>query len=168
MSKIELPWIVTAEALLYTTELAGKQNNNSRIMGWAKAIGGWIASYYKNDEIPWCGLFVAWCMRANDIAVEIDNPLSALAWNKFGFKTEPCYGCVMVFSRSGGGHVGFYISEDADNYHILGGNQSNQVNVSKVAKNRLVGARWPNKYEHLKIDGRIKRTFTGTVSTNES
>lgn len=163
----ELPWIVTAESLLFTSEIVGK-NHNPRILGWAKKIGGFVGSYYTNDEIPWCGLFVAWCMKANEIPITIDNPLSALAWNKFGTKTDPCYGAVMVFSRSGGGHVGFYVSEDSESYHILGGNQSNQVNVTKVAKARFVGARWPSGYEALKTPGRIKRTFDGQLSTNEA
>jgi uncharacterized protein (TIGR02594 family) len=162
----ELPWMVTAETLMFTTEISGPRHN-TRIMNWAKWIGGWVASYYKNDEIPWCGLFVAWCLKANDIEYGIQNPLSALAWNKVGAKVEPCYGAIMVFSRSGGGHVGFYVSEDSTSYHILGGNQSNQVNIAKVAKSRFVGARWPNGYEKLRVAGRIRRTFDGKLSTNE-
>lgn len=162
----ELPWITTAEELIGTVEIPGSKSN-PRIITWAKEIGGWIGNYYENDDIPWCGLFVAWCMKANDISINIDNPLSAVAWNKFGNKTEPCYGCVMVFTRSGGGHVGFYASEDADSYHILGGNQSNQVNITKVSKTRYLGARWPDGFDHLKVPGRIKRTFDGKLSTNE-
>ena len=162
----ELPWIVTAESLLWTAEIPGSRSN-PRIIRWARGIGGWVSNYYKNDDIPWCGLFVGWCMKANGIDITINNPLSAREWNKFGVKTDPCYGCVMVFSRSGGGHVGFYMSEDSSNYHILGGNQSNMVNVTKVAKSRFIGARWPKGYEDLRTPGRIKRTFDGQLSTNE-
>lgn len=163
----ELPWIVTAESLLWTTEIPGSRSN-PRIMRWAKSIGGWVANVYNNDDIPWCGLFVGWCMSTNQIKLGIQNPLSALAWNNFGKKVEPCYGCVMVFSRDGGGHVGFYMSEDSESYHILGGNQSNQVNISKVSKARFVGARWPIGYEDYMVPGRIKRTFNGQLSKNEA
>lgn len=167
MTKVkELPWIVTAEALMFTTEIPGTQSN-SVILSWAKKIGGFVATYYKNDDIPWCGLFVAWCMKTNDIPITINNPLSALEWSKFGIKTDPCYGCIMVFSRTGGGHVGFYMSEDSDSYHILGGNQSNMVNITKVAKSRFHSARWPTGYEKLITPGRIKRTFDGKLSVNE-
>ena len=162
----ELPWITTAESLMWTKEIPGAKSN-PRIIRWAKLIGGSVKSYYDNDDIPWCGLFVGWCMTANKIPINKSTALSALAWNNFGTKTEPCYGCVMVFKRTGGGHVGFYMSEDNDSYHILGGNQSNQVNVTKVAKNRFYGARWPDGYESLKVSGKIKRTFDGKLSTNE-
>lgn len=163
----ELPWIVTAETLMFTREIPGPQHNK-RIMDWAKRIGGWVASYYKNDEIPWCGLFVGHCLAINGYKLTIDNPLSALAWNKEGFKVEPCYGAIMVFRRPGGGHVGFYVSEDRDTYHILGGNQSNAVNVTRIAKNRFVGARWPTGYENLRVPGKIIRSFDGQISTNEA
>lgn len=166
MSDTELPWLVTAESLLYTSEIPGRQHN-PRIMRWARALGGWVANYYTSDEIPWCGLFVAWCMKANDIPIEIENPLSALAWNKFGIKCEPQYGCILVFTRSGGGHVAIYVSEDDDTFHCLGGNQNNQVNVTRVSKSRFVGARWPTQYLHLQTNKRIKRTFDGNLSINE-
>lgn len=163
----ELPWIVTAETLMFTKETPGAANN-PRIMRWAKALGGWVASYYTADSIPWCGLFTAHCLAVNKIKITIQNPLSALAWSKFGVPTEPCYGAILVFTRSGGGHVGFYVSEDKEAYHVLGGNQANAVNVTRVAKSRFVGARWPSGYENLKTPGRIYRTFDGQLSENEA
>jgi hypothetical protein len=39
--------------------------------------------------------------------------------------------------------VGFYHREDSTAYHVLGGNQSNAVNVARLDKGRLLGARWP-------------------------
>lgn len=45
--------------------------------------------------------------------------------------------------QSGLGHVGFYAGEDAGAFCVLGGNQSDQVSLAWIAKNRLVGARWP-------------------------
>ncbi len=58
----------------------------------------------------------------------------------------PRLGCVLVFTRNGGGHVGLYLGEDSTHYHVLGGNQSNSVNVMRIAKGRLAdgGMRWPN------------------------
>ena len=162
-----IPWVDTAIKLIGTSEIPGRRSN-SVIIGWARSIGGWIKDYYTNDDIPWCGLLVAHCMRDNDIDVTIKNPLSARAWNEFGIKTSPCYGCIMVFSRKGGGHVGFYVSEDDNYYHILGGNQSNKVNVTKVAKNRFLGSRWPKGYTSIKPKGRIIKRFDGQVSTNEA
>jgi len=160
---ISLPWISTAESYMGLKEIPGARSNET-IMEWADNLGGWIDEYYTNDDIPWCGLFVAECMRANNIDFKIKNPLSARAWANFGEYTEPKFGAVMVFSRRGGGHVGFYVSEDNDAFHILGGNQSNKVNVAKVSKGRFLEARWPSEYALLKEDySRIYKEFDGTV-----
>lgn len=165
--ELNIPWLETAKQLVGTKEIPGSRSN-SVIIGWAKDLGGWIKNFYKNDDIPWCGLFVAHCMQANDIRITIENPLSAREWNKFGEKTTPRYGCIMVFSRDGGGHVGFYISEDSTSYHILGGNQSNTVNVTRVSKNRFLGARWPTGYEQLANTKRYVKKFDGELSVNEA
>lgn len=166
MSTQRLPWIDTAISLMGTTEVAGK-GDNPKIITWAKGIGGWVASFYKEDSIPWCGLFVGHCMKANGIEPAKDM-LSALAWNKFGTKLdEPYYGCVIVFKRTGGGHVGFAVSQDKDTYHVLGGNQSDSVNITKIAKARCVGWRWPDYYQLPKVKLPYK-TFNGKLSENEA
>lgn len=164
-----IPWVETAVKLLGTKEVPGSRSNKV-IMSWADDIGGWVDGYYKNDGIPWCGLFVGHLMAANKIKITIKNLLSARAWGKFGFEVEPCYGAIMVFSRSGGGHVGLYVSEDSKYYHILGGNQSDSVNVTKIAKSRFLSARWPTGYEnlHQMYKGRIVKSFDGEVSYNEA
>lgn len=164
-----VPWMETARSHFGLKEIKGPKHNQT-IIGWAKEIGGWIENFYKTDEIPWCGLFLAHCMLANKIKITIKNPLGARNWNEFGFKTTPRFGAIMVFSRKGGGHVGFYVSEDATTYHILGGNQSDQVNIAKVAKSRFLGARWPNGYKtlHDRLEGTIVKKFSGKLSTNEA
>ena len=43
----------------------------------------------------------------------------------------------MVFTRAGRGHVGLYLGEDATHFHILGGNQTNNVSITRIAKVRL-------------------------------
>lgn len=170
--KRETPWMATAKNLLGTREIRGKKSNNV-IMSWARKLGRSMTSIYTNDDIPWCGLFIAHIMNSNGIQVDIENPLGARNWLKFGEKCDPQYGAVMVFWRgkkSGRkGHVGTYVSEDDTTYHILGGNQSNSVNVIRIAKNRFLGARWPKGHDELKekMAGRIKKDFDGSVSTNE-
>jgi uncharacterized protein (TIGR02594 family) len=168
----ELPWIQLAESLLGTNEYPGS-SNNPKIIAWAKELGTasnsvkWVANFYTKDEIPWCGLFVGYVMHKCDYDDQLpDNPLGALEWLNFGVKTKPRYGAVMCFRRNGGGHVGFYVSEDDEYYHILGGNQSDSVNVTKVAKDRFVGARWPED-DDTETQAIVKK-FDGKVSTNEA
>ena len=50
---------------------------------------------------------------------------------------------VLIFSRGSGGHVGFAIGQDDAHFYVLGGNQSDAVTIARVAKSRLLGARWP-------------------------
>lgn len=161
-----LPWIATAKEYIGLKEVPGS-GNNPTIMQWAKDGSKWIEDVYVADSVPWCGLFVHQCMVDNNIEVPIKNPLSALEWLKFGTKCDPCFGAVMVFVRQGGGHVGFYVSEDDCSYHILGGNQSDQVNITAISKDRFKGARWPDDLDHLRVPGRILSKFTGKLSTNE-
>lgn len=100
-------------------------------------------------KLPWCGDFVETCIAVTlPKAVVPANPYLARNWLKFGQTVDPCFGSVLVFwrgSRSGtSGHVGFYYSESADEYHVLGGNQSDSVSVSSLKKDRFLGARLPN------------------------
>lgn len=138
-------WMREARRYLGLREVAGK-GSNATILAWARPFGGWIASYFADDDIPWCGLAVGhW------IAVTLPreplpaNPLAALNWAKFGIAlSTPSLGAILVFGRAGGGHVGFYAGEDATHYHVLGGNQDNSVSITRIAKSRLVATRWPS------------------------
>lgn len=159
------PWMKVATSLIGTKEFAGKQNNPT-IISWAKKIGGWIGSFYKEDSIPWCGLFVAHCMKESGFPVQNDA-LSALGWADYGRPCEPSPGAIMVFVRPGGGHVGFYVGEDDEAYHILGGNQSDMVSVARVAKNRHTDTRWPNTFPVPKA-GRVWITPKTNLSRNEA
>lgn len=162
-----LPWLAEAARLIGTTEIAGPSHSRT-ILDWAKAaqIG------YAEDEIPWCGLFVAHCITATLPAETIPaNPLGARQWMTFGREVAPQLGAVLVFwrgSRDGWlGHVALYWAEDAEYYYVLGGNQSNAVNITKLDKSRLLGARWPTGVAPLEQ----RRTPGGSaisLSTNEA
>ena len=52
-------------------------------------------------------------------------------------------GSVLVFERGSGGHVGFAVGQDDTHFYVIGGNQSDAVTVARIAKSRLLGARWP-------------------------
>ena len=85
--------------------------------------------------------------------------------------TTPQLGAVMVFWRkapdSGLGHVGFYFAEDEASYHILGGNQSNMVNVARLRRDRLLTARWPTTALTPQDTRVMARAATAALSTNE-
>ena len=158
--------LVEAIKHIGTKEIVGKQHNK-KILAWAEAIG--LKSVYTNDEIPWCGLFIAYCCHAQGLDV-VKHPLWALNWNKFGNVAQvPMLGDVLTFTRNGGGHVGIYIGEDTTCYHVLGGNQNNQVNVMRIQKSRLSQARrtaWKiAQPSNVRV---VKLQTKGEISQNEA
>lgn len=162
-----VPWLDEAKRLINTREIAGAENN-PLIMGWGKRLKLW----YPNDEVAWCGLFVAHCIESQMPTESIpENPLGARKWADFGVPCEPQVGAVLVFwrgSKAGWkGHVGFYHAEDTSAYHVLGGNQSNAVNVKRISKDRLLASRWPATAE---LPRGITQTAdaSGRLSINEA
>lgn len=146
-----------------TREVIGK-SHNPVIMGWAKELG---LTQYTADEIPWCGLVHAYlCLKATKPIVK--DPLWALNWSHWGDPvTVPMLGDTMTFKRPGGGHVGLYIGEDKLTYHVLGGNQGNAYNITRIEKHRLHAAR--RLYNEVPANVRVVMlTANGPVSKDEA
>jgi uncharacterized protein (TIGR02594 family) len=159
--------IVEALKLFGTMEKPGAANNPT-IVAWAQEVGGEVADVYKADSIPWCGLFMAVvAKRAGKEPPK--HPLWALSWSVFGARSSaPALGDVLVFTRSGGGHVGLYVGEDASAFHVLGGNQSDSVCITRIAKARLYAARRPlYRVEPANVRP-IRLEATGALSLNEA
>lgn len=163
----ELSPKVIVEAIKFdgVQEIVGAQNNPV-IMGWAKELG---LKEYINDEIPWCGLFAAKVVKDAGFT-PVEKPLWAANWSKFGTKqTQAMLGDILVFTRPGGNHVGFYVGEDSLYYHVIGGNQSNKVNVVRIQKSRCTAIRRCNwKMFQPENIRKIKLSPTGEISTNEA
>lgn len=136
--------IVEAFALYGTLEVPGAADNPV-ILDWAKEVGKTVETAYTDDSIPWCGLFVAVVVKRAGKEV-IAGPLWARNWTNFGVRVDrPSLGDVLVFERpGGGGHVGFYVAEDASAYHVIGGNQGDAVSVARIAKSRCIANRQPH------------------------
>lgn len=137
-----LPKMVS-EALRWvgTLETPGAVNNPV-IMGWANELGVDRLGYrYTADSVPWCGLFMG-IVALHAGKPVVAGPLYALNWSTFGTEAgQPVLGDVLTFSRTGGGHVALYIAEDSTAYHVLGGNQSDSVSITRIDKKRLYRAR---------------------------
>ena len=162
-----LPWFEEAKHLMGTEEIAGPRSNRE-ILDWADDLD----IHYPNDDIPWCGLFVAHCVGATLPLEPLPaNPLGARRWERFGERTQPRLGAVMVFWRisptDGRGHVGFYAGEDDDAYQILGGNQSDSVCLTWIEKRRFLNAHWPQSAAKLSSQAVFKKRDEG-LSSNEA
>lgn len=135
-------WITVAKSLIGTKEVPGARSNPT-IIGWAKALGNRVLGMaYNDDSTPWCGLFVAHCVKAAGFT-PAPIAVRASAWASWGVACKPVPGCIVVFKRPGGGHVGFLVGQNATSYRVLGGNQSDSVNETWIEKSRAVATRWP-------------------------
>jgi uncharacterized protein (TIGR02594 family) len=130
--------LVEALKLWGTKEVDGKGNNRT-IMGWAKEVN----TTYPGDATAWCGLFISVAAkRAGWDYYPNGNALWARNWADWGRKVKTAMlGDVLVFPRGEGGHVALYVGEDKTHYHILGGNQSNSVNIVRKAKDPILAIR---------------------------
>lgn len=163
-----MEWYKEAQRLVGTREVKGP-GNSPTIMGWIKALGAKILGIdVRDDSTPWCGTFVAHCMQVAGIA-PAKIAVRASAWGTWGSPLTAAQlapGAVLVFQRPGGGHVGFYVGEDASCYHVLGGNQSDMVNITRIEKSRCIARRWPTG---IPVTGKpVMLTAKGQVSTNEA
>jgi uncharacterized protein (TIGR02594 family) len=163
MTSITTPkWMQTAEKLVGTKEIPGPRHNRV-VLRWLEKLRAW----WRDDETPWCGVFVAYCMQEAGLPFP-KMYMRAKEWSSYGSllrRDHLAPGAILVFDRAGGGHVGFYVGEDAGHYFVLGGNQGNAVNVMKLGKTRLIASRWP-KGEPV-IGGYVFMKG-GKVSTNEA
>lgn len=160
------------EALkLYGVKEYEGEANNPEIIGWAKEVNLTIKEWYRKDSDAWCALFMSVvCKRAGFTPPDGFNAIRANSFAKwgdpiFGF---PLLGDVLVFTRSGGGHVGIYVGEDSVCYYVLGGNQGNAVCITRIPKERLLTTRRAPINPLPKVCKRIFRTGKGQISLNEA
>lgn len=155
-------WLQIAEGYVGVREVRGPRHNPT-IIRWLERLNAW----WRNDEVPWCGVFCAAVMQEAGLPYP-KLYMRAKAWSDYGAllrRDRLAPGAILVFDRKGGGHVGFYVGEDAGFYYVLGGNQSNAVNVMKLGKSRLVASRWPRGEP---VIGKPVYMTGGMVSTNEA
>lgn len=134
------PWITEALKLIGVAETKGARHTPEVVQMWRDIKRGGI----KDDETPWCAAFVgAMLERAGVKSSRFESAKSYLTWGTR--LTAPAPGCIVVFTREGGGHVGFVVGQDvAGNLQVLGGNQADAVNVRTFSRSRVTGYRWPS------------------------
>lgn len=140
-----------AERFVGLRELSAKGQDHPFIQ-WCFSVSGY--GHDEPDETPWCSAFV------NGIAWLLDTPRSgsaaARSWLRVGKQinltvAEPGFD-VVVLKRGSGvqpgpevikaqGHVGFFYGLVAEHVLVLGGNQSNAVNIERFPLWRVLGVR---------------------------
>jgi uncharacterized protein (TIGR02594 family) len=143
----ELPeepaWLQIARGQLGTKEVSGPASNPVIESYFACTTGG-----PRPDDVAWCGAFVSFCLAKAHVITK--GSARAADWLSWGTQLDaPKLGCVVVLkpqAAGASGHVGFWVGEEAGNLALLGGNQGNEVKVSRyaVSEVRSGGYRWPS------------------------
>lgn len=161
--------MIMAEANLYrgTWEWKGADHNPKVLAMYADAGHPEI----RNDEVPWCAAFVGSVLAR--VGLQNTGSLLAKSYLNWGVPVKRLEdanpGDIIILHRgtkSWQGHVGFLVGLDENNVHILGGNQGNQVNVSKYSRNKLAGIRRAKKPKQSATQSTtIGATVVGGTST---
>lgn len=123
-------------ALSEAAKGAWKENGrNDRILACYKAVGSNLGS----DSTPWCAAFAGSVLKAS--GVQALKTLSSLAYRGFGTpvpvndKTKWRLNDIVIFTRKGGGHIGFFRGYNPANgsISILGGNQGDNLKLSNFS-----------------------------------
>jgi uncharacterized protein (TIGR02594 family) len=136
---IEPKWLTIARGDIGTAEIPGPETD-VKIRGWLRSLRAW----WDDDATPWCGVaMAAWMQQAGYTLPKFW--MRARDWATWGqYLHGPEVGCVVVFSREGGGHVGLVVGRDKDwNLMVLGGNQGDAVNIKPFSLDRVLAYRWP-------------------------
>lgn len=164
MSVNDPAWLIEARKHLGVTEIKGPKTADF-ISRWLRHLGAW----WSDDETPWCGVFVAACVEAASLPIP-KFWMRAKAWAEWGTRlSEPATGCVVVFERKGGGHVGFVVGRTENgNLLVLGGNQGNRVCISPFDRTRVIGYYWPPGLSLPIPQGLIVMDVSSPLSINEA
>lgn len=133
------PWITEARKHIGLKEEPGAGNNPTIVKWWKDIKRGGITQ----DSVPWCAAFVGSCLeRVSITSSRFESAKSYLQWGQP--LTEAVYGCIVVFTRDAGGHVGFVVGKDTQGrLMVLGGNQGDAVSIAPFSVMRVSGYRWP-------------------------
>ncbi len=119
-----------------------------------KALSDWLkGGKYLGDpaKLPWCGDAIETAV-VKTLPTEIvpTNPFWAQGWASFGVDAGgPKVGAIGVIRWSKtSGHVGIVAGYDAKKRRVLllGGNQSNMINLTWFAESKFIAFRWPKTF----------------------
>ena len=143
----EPEWLGIARRHIGQTELPGPPSSAWIRNMWHRLKGGaWYWTHYGSDDsrLPWCGALVALCLDEAGLPYP-QNYASARAYLDYGVRLNaPILGCIVVYERAGGGHVGFAVGRNEHGaLMILGGNQGDRVSIAAFDPARVLGYVWP-------------------------
>jgi uncharacterized protein (TIGR02594 family) len=163
---LALPWLNEVGQYMGLHEVKDKK----KLAAWLR-FGGSVGD---PSKLPWCADLVETAIKKTlpdepfTGKLKI-NPYYSLNWLEFGIPTTMCYGCIAIFVRPGGGHIGFVIGYDPKRkrYRLRNGNVSDKVCDSWLDASRCKGLRWPVTYTGPRLPVPIMDSTGAVISTNE-
>lgn len=151
-------------------EIPGSKHNPEVVQMFADVGHDWV----KDDETAWCAAFVgAMLKRAGMAHTGKLNARSYAEWGEHVDLNDAQPGDIIVFWRgspdSWKGHVGFFVRWEGDSALVVGGNQSNAVNISTYPKSRVLAvrrsphAKAPSPAASVASRGRASPTQSSTI-----
>lgn len=139
---VEAPWMRVARGYIGEREFPGAPDNPRIVALYAMCGHKWV----NDDETPWCAAFVGGVLAQAGIIGT--RSLAARSYATYGTRLPvPLHGCIGVKKRVGGqeweGHLGFVVGANQSTIFLLGGNQSNMVNVAAFPRSEFIAFRWP-------------------------
>ena len=149
MTKIEISALDLAQRFIGVSEVAGTASSPHVL-----AMVRWDLDCPEGDDVPWCSAFmnyITWLLR-----LPRSKSLRARVCLLLGgaIPTEEARAGfdVVILKRGGGnqpgpdvinsqGHVGLFAGIEGGKVLVLGGNQTDEVNVSRYPVGRLLGIR---------------------------
>lgn len=157
-------WVQAARQDIGLRELPGAPTA-PRISRMLSTLGAW----WRDDETPWCGVAeAAWFTEAG--ITPPDKWYRAKEWLTWGTSLlAPLVGCVVVFERVGGGHVGLVVGfDDLNRLLVLGGNQGDKVCIAPFDRARVAGFRWPPNQPEPASEQRLMPVYANAGAASSS
>jgi uncharacterized protein (TIGR02594 family) len=156
----------TLDQLLYEAASGRwkEDGSNNKIINCYKSVGFNINS----DSTPWCAAFAGWILKM--CCLPSLKTLSSLAYKGYGTPVplgDPSkwrLNDVVIFSRTGGGHIGFFrgYNPKTGAIKILGGNQSDNLTETNFV------APWPSQVIYVGRSWQLPPAYDVAVTTAPS
>jgi uncharacterized protein (TIGR02594 family) len=129
-------------------EIEGDEHN-AQILAILQRAQRWV----RRDEVAWCSAFIGYICFL--LGLPETKNLRARSWLRIGKPVQRINAeqgwDICIFNRANGpmdasiidapGHVGFLHRISSNGIYVLGGNQSNTVNITRISAKRLLGIR---------------------------
>ena len=136
--------LINAAKELGVKEAKGKKNN-PRVQKYL-AYGSKNNDKVHPDSVPWCAGYIAFVLETSGLKSTDNLMARSYEGKRSGFKNVskmPVPGDITTFYRngrkSGSGHVAFFLKETPKYFYVVGGNQSDAVNVRRYEKTKWTG-----------------------------